>query len=158
MVNWKVVGVVIVGSIVGFMLDANAPVGKALWGEAPAGPEPTGGEIGFLMAVSLIQSIGFGLGLAFLFFAWPIVRKAGASAGASMAAFVAIAWSLVSWVPHTAMHVTNAHDDFARLIVIEYAFHVTLLIGAAIIAWYFVGAAKAAEARSVAAGRATLGR
>lgn len=153
MVNWKVVGVVVVGSIVGFMLDANAPVGKAIWGEAPAGPQPSGGELPLLMAVSLIQAVGFGLGVAFLAFGWPLLSRAGGSPGWAMAAFVAIAWGLVSWVPHSAMHVTNAHDDFARLILIEYVFHVTLVVAAAVTAWYFVGVVKSAgDARATTVG------
>lgn len=136
--KWKVIAVAVVGAVVGFMLDANSPLGMAIWGEAPAGPEPSGTEVSLLILVSVLQAIGFGLGVAFLVFGWAYVRAAPVSNNLALAAYLAIGWNLVSWVPHTAMHVTNAHDDFMRLILIEYLFHVTLVATAAILAWFFV--------------------
>lgn len=151
MPNWKVIGTIVLGTVVGFMLNPQSPVGAALWGAAPEGGEaPTGGQIGLLMAVSLVEAIAFGVGLAFLFFGRSAMRRVLGSGGFATAAQLAIAWGLLSWVPHSAMHQTNG-DNMARLIVIEYVFHVTLIAAAALLAWAFVRAPGRASAGAAAA-------
>lgn len=139
--RWKVTLATLAFAILGFLLDPNAPVGGALWPEPPAGPAPTSAQVGLLMGISAIQAIGFGLGFAFLLFARPLMARIGsASTGLTTAAYFAIAWSLVSWVPHGAMHQTNAAADFTRLVFIEYAFHGTLVVAACVVAAWFAQA------------------
>ncbi|HET6405014.1 MAG TPA: hypothetical protein VFH78_10230 [Candidatus Thermoplasmatota archaeon] len=138
MPNWKVIGTIVLGTLVGFMLNPHAPLGAALFGAPPAGDhEPTGGQVGALMAVALVEAIAFGLGLAFLVFGYAAMARRLGSDGSTRLAHLAVVWGLMSWVPHTAMHQTNG-DNIARLIVIEYAFHVTLVLAAAALAWAFV--------------------
>lgn len=133
----KVAVTVVAFALLGFLLNPNAPLGAAVFG-APSdeGPQPTGGQVAALMAVALLESVAFGLGAAFLLFGLPLVRHLVGRPGAARAAWLAVAWSLLSWVPHTALHQT-AGADFAKLVAIEYAFHVTLVLAAASIAWVF---------------------
>lgn len=136
--RWKVLAVALPLALVGFMLNPNGPLGAAVWPEPPAGPEPTAAQVPLLILVALLESLAFGAGFAFLLFGRPALDRApGATRGWATAAYFAIAWGLVSWVPHSSMHITNAHDDFARLILIEYMFHVTLVVSAAVTAMFF---------------------
>jgi hypothetical protein len=142
----KAIIVALAFTIIGFMLNPMAPIGSAIWGEAViSGDGPTGTETAFLTAYAVLESILFGVGVAFLAFAWPLVKKVGGNVKAAGAAFVAIAWLLVSWVPHSAMHMTNAHDNYARLVVIEYVFHVTLGIAGIVLLVFFIGVLKKAS-------------
>lgn len=137
----KVIAVTLVLAVVGFMLNPNSPSGAAVWGApAEADADPTGPQIGLLMFIVVVESLAFGLGVAFLAFGYPLVKRAGVSTGVALPAFLAIAWSLVSWVPHTAMHMTNAPGNYGRLILIEYLFHLTLVVGALLVARYFLAA------------------
>lgn len=56
--------------------------------------------------------------------------------------WLAIAWGLVNWVPHTALHMNHGNienpNDFGGRIAIECGFHATLIIAAAAVAQFFV--------------------
>lgn len=139
----KVIATLVVFALVGLMLNPNAPLGAAIFGTPPESDHgPTGGQIAALMVVALVESLAFGLGFAFLLFGLPAVRRAVPHAGPARAVWLATTWALVSWVPHTALHQTVG-EDFAKLVAIEYAFHVTLVLGAAAIAWALVTRARA---------------
>ncbi|MBI4394082.1 MAG: hypothetical protein HY556_09860 [Euryarchaeota archaeon] len=130
--------VTLVFAIVGLAVGPNTPIGEAIWGSAAeeAGAGPTGNELAFLIGVSIVQAIAFGFGVAFLAFGAGVVRQLGGSPGLATAAHLAISWSLISWVPHSAMHMTTG-PDMSKLILTEYVFHVTLILGGAVLAWYF---------------------
>lgn len=135
--KWKVIIVTLVAGFVGFNLQANSPLGPTLWGEGPAGPEPAGSVLGLLIVYGVLEAIAFGLGVAFLAFGWSkVANTRGVSKGLATGAAAAIAWGLLSWVPHSAMHMTNAADDFGRLVLIEYVFHVTLITAASVLALF----------------------
>ena len=51
-------------------------------------------------------------------------------------AFLSIAWLLFSWWPHDSLHVANG-INLSGLLVIEYVFHVTLMVAGAILAYFF---------------------
>lgn len=138
-----IVAVALVGTLLGLLLSPHAPLGGMLFGAPPAGgAEPTGAQLGALMLVAAVEAVAFGLGLAFLAYGLGAMERRLGSSGATRAAHLAIVWGLVSWVPHSAMHQTNG-DDFARLVVIEYAFHVTLVLAAGVLAWALVRAPRA---------------
>ena len=151
----KAIAVALVFAALGFMLNPSAPIGQAVWGPQPEGPAPEGAVLGALVLYSVLEAIAFGLGAAFIAFGWPLVKKAAASTAGASAAFAAIAWMLVSWVPHSAMHMTNAHDDFARLALIEYVFHVTLIASAIVLARFLLGVVREAGERKAVAAQAT---
>lgn len=142
----KVILVAIAAAAFAFMLNPNAPLGAAIWGPVVLdGGGPTGIVLALLTAYSVIEAIVFGAGVAFITFGWRLAKKAAASLALARAAFVAIAWMLVSWVPHTAMHMTNAHGDYARLALIEYVFHFTLLLSALVLMRFFLDMVRKAE-------------
>lgn len=149
----KVIGIVVVGALVGLLLQPNGPIGQAIWPPHPGGHEPTGMQLPLLIVVSLIEALAFGAGIAFLVYGRPILARASrAGKGLTTAAFFAITWGLVSWVPHTSMHISNGPDDMSRLILIEYLFHVTLVLSAAVTALFFfrtLAPASGADARAV---------
>lgn len=148
----KVVATVLVFTIVGFLLNPQTPLGSAVFGpvaQEPGEGPPPAWAIPALIGVGLVQSIAFGAGFAFLFFGRRFLARLGGPQGLATASWLAVSWSLVSWVPHSAMHMT-AGNDLGKLVVVEYLFHITLILGGALLALYLV---RAAEARTVQASR-----
>ncbi|MEP7162366.1 MAG: hypothetical protein ABI747_01215 [Candidatus Moraniibacteriota bacterium] len=118
-----------------FALPALA-FGRTLWPDAPDIMQPTAGQFPFFVGVAVIEALSFGIGMSFLLFGWSLVQKAKATEPGKMALFLSITWLLISWWPHDNMHRHNGMDT-GGLLVIEYLFHVTLIIAAGIVAWYF---------------------
>lgn len=143
---WGVCAVVLVAAVVGFALQPNGPLGSLVWPPVEGGTEPVGVQLPLLMAVGVWEALAFGAGVAFLVFGWPLVARSTVAPALARATHLAIAWGLVSWVPHTSMHISNHATDLGRLIVIEYVFHVTLVAAAAITAWFFVETLRARSA------------
>jgi len=111
-------------------------LGRVIWPEMAGVPGPSAALLPHFIFVSALESVAFGLGVGFLLFGWGHLAKAGADKLAK-AAFISIAWFLVSWWPHDNMHRVNGMDNFEGLIRIEYTFHVTLIVGGIILAAYF---------------------
>ena len=92
-------------------------------------------QLPLFVLLSLLESITFGVGVAFAFFGWKNFKTLmPGNRKAAFWCFVSIIWLLVSWWPHDNMHVLNAPDNLAGLLKIEYAFHVTLMIAGLILA------------------------
>src|SRR5688572_27844052 len=104
MKTWlKVLLVALPAAVVGSHLQSNGPVGKLLWPPAP-GPAPTAAQLAWLVPLGLVEAVAFGIGVAFLVFGWPLLRRApGVGRGLAVATYLAVGFSLVSWVPHIAM-------------------------------------------------------
>ncbi len=125
----KVLIVTLVVTAAAFML------GPAIW--HPVGLKPSAGQLPFFMVVSFVEALALGLGVSFLIFGLPLVRRV--SAGSKLRAwlmYLGLGWALVSWWPHGNLHMSNG-DNMQRLLYIEYGFHVTLVISAAIVAYCF---------------------
>lgn len=144
----------LVFAIVGFLLAPQTPLGVAIWGPmAEEGPAPTGAQLGLLMGVGIVQSIAFGLGIAVL--AWGLPAFQRLFAGRARVAQLAVAWSLASWVPHGALHMTTG-ASLDKLIAIEYVFHVTLVLAGAALAYaVWKTATEQVQAQPAAVPRAT---
>jgi hypothetical protein len=121
-----------------FALPAFA-LGPKIWPPSPDA-HPTASQLPWLMALSAIEAVTFGLGMSFLFFGWK--RFVGKGAHACWA-FASLTWLLVSWWPHDNAHIHNGFY-MPGLIVIDYSFHLTLIIASLIAATY---AYKVAGAR-----------
>lgn len=132
---------VIVGAIVGFLLGGNAPLGALLWPPADMGVTPTDAQLVGFVGVAILEAVAFGLGLAFLAFAYPQVRRLSPSRGAAVAMFASIVWLLVTWVPHDSLHM-HVGMNLGALLALEWGFHVTLIAAGACLA-YFVPRALA---------------
>lgn len=146
--RWKVLAVALPVALLGFLLQPNSPLGSQIWPPAEGGAEPTAVQIPLLLFVALLEATAFGVGAAFLVFGRDLLAKApGATKGWATGAWLAIGWGLVSWVPHSSMHISNGPDNFGRLILIEYLFHVTLIVAAGVLAMFFVRVLQAAAPR-----------
>ncbi len=109
-------------------------VGPLIWPPAVA---PGSNLLPFFLFLSFAESLTFGLGVAFLIFGWPLLRQISrGSKRMTWAMFISIVWSLISWWPHDKLHASN--KTLEGLLFIEYGFHLTLFIGAAILAYGFI--------------------
>jgi hypothetical protein len=113
-------------------------LGPILWPIAEGGAQPTAGQLFFFIVLEAIQSLAFSLGIAFLVFGLPAVRRASPYSGLmGWAMYLSIGWLLVSWWPHSHLHQVVG-ENLQGLLYIEYGFHVTLIIGAVILAYGFL--------------------
>jgi hypothetical protein len=84
------------------------------------------------------ESLAFGFGISFLIFGYPLMQTIlPASKRLTLATHLSIAWLLFSWWPHDSLHVANGLN-MNGLLVIEYVFHVTLMVAGAILVYYFL--------------------
>jgi hypothetical protein len=121
----KILVVTLPLTIIAFLLD------RVIWPDMPGMAAPAAALVPFFMIISAIESLSFGLGIAFAVFGWKYTTRE------NMAVFVSIVWLMVSWWPHDNMHRVNGMNNFAGLLRIEYLFHFTLVIAGLIIANYF---------------------
>lgn len=56
-------------------------LGPVIWPPAEGGPEPTGGQLPFFIFLAIMESILLGLGISFLAFGLPAVRRISADSG-----------------------------------------------------------------------------
>lgn len=119
------------------------PLGRILWPDpvSTVGMDmaagPTGFQLPLLIIISVFEGLSFGLGVSFLLFGLPVVRRATSGSKPLMwATFASIAWALLSWWPHDNLH--RVTEDLGGLIGIEYTFHVTLIMAASVVAFTFL--------------------
>ena len=113
-------------------------LGPILWPVAEGEAQPTAGQLFFFIVLEAIQSLAFGLGIAFLLFGLPAVRRASPNSGLmGWAMYLSIGWLLVSWWPHAHLHQVVG-ENLQGLLYIEYGFHVTAIIAGLVLAYGFV--------------------
>jgi hypothetical protein len=126
----KVLILILVVTVPAFLL------GHVIW--HPLGMAPSPGQMPFFMVVSFFEALALGLGVSFLVFGLPLVRSVPSELKTrAWLMYLGIGWALVSWWPHGNLHVSNG-DNMQRLLYIEYGFHVTLVISAAMVAYCFL--------------------
>jgi hypothetical protein len=106
---------------------------RVIWPDIAGMPMPIGTQLPFLIGVSAIESIAFGIGVAFLISLWPYMHGRGTG---DWLVLLSATWLLISWWPHDNLHRTMAMGDYWQLIRIEWAFHFTLIIAGVIVASY----------------------
>jgi hypothetical protein len=137
-IKWSVVTLA-----VGTLVFALTP----LWPVPPGASQPPSGLLPLFIVLMLVESASFGLGVAFLIFGRPLLDRMGRSPRLTTAAYLAIAWLLVNWWPHDNLHrMTNG--DWSRLVLVEYGFHLPLMLAGAVLAWFFVSLARREAARA----------
>lgn len=93
-----------------------------------------------------------GLGVAFLLFGFPVMRKVSPDSKVrAWAMYLSIGYLMVSWWPHLGMHATNG-IDFQGLLYIYYFFHLPLEIAGVALALSFISlmGSRADEAPALA--------
>jgi len=120
-------------------------LGPVIWPSAAGGPEPSAGQMPFFVVLFAIEALAFGLGISFLAFGLPLVRKA--ASGSMLTAwsmYLSIGWLLVSWWPHDNLHIHT--ESLQGLLYIEYGFHVTLILSGLVLAYSFLSLLRGASA------------
>ena len=115
-------------------------VGPILWpaSDPPLFPEPTAAQLPFLVILQVVTCLTFGLGVSFLLFGLPVLRRVSAAWKLrAWLAYLGIGWLLVSWWPHGHLHQHNGHD-VQGLLYIEYGFHVAPMLAGLILAYCFL--------------------
>jgi len=135
--NWiKWLAVTFVIGVIAFVASPNGPLG-GFWRPSPDFPQPTSAQLPLFILLNAAEALAFGLGIAFLIFGYPLMQAiAPASKRLTLWAFLSIACLLVNWWPHDSLHVANG-VNMGGLLVIEYVFHITLIVAGAILAYFF---------------------
>ena len=117
--------ITIVAAVGSFLLS------RVIWPDVAGMPEPTSAQLPFLIGVGIVESLGFGIGIAFIISLWPFMRGRGTG---DWLAYISAAWLLVSWWPHDNFHRVMAMGDYWQLIRLEWGFHFTLIVAGIIVA------------------------
>jgi hypothetical protein len=115
-------------------------VGPILWPTSHPSlfPEPTAAQLPFFIVLQVVTSLTFGLGVSFLLFGLPVVRRVSADWKLrAWLMYLSIGWLLISWWPHGHLHQHNG-DDVQGLLYIEYGFHVAPMLAVLILAYCFL--------------------
>jgi hypothetical protein len=130
MKTWmKVAAITVVVAIPALLL------GSVLFPPADIGVEPTPAQIPFLIFLSVTDAVLLGLGISFLVFGLPVIRRVSPNSKArAWAMYLAIGYLMVSWWPHLNMHAANG-VDFRGLLIIDYLFHLPLEVTAMVLAY-----------------------
>lgn len=131
------IAITLVVGIAAFMLT------RVIWPDAAGGPAPSSTQLILLILLGVFDSLLFGLGVAFVIYGLPLVRRFVGAGRLAWLTYVGIAFQLLSWWPHSNLH-RVAGDNFDTLIAIDYGFHVPLQIGALAMAVFFFAAARGA--------------
>ena len=120
-------------------------LGPIIWPPDIDGAKPVGLQMLLAVVLAALEALAFGLGGAFIAYGLPLVRQvAGGSVPGTWATFIATAWLLLSWWPHDSMHRHNGMD-LGGLLMIEYLFHVSMMVAGAVLAYTLVRSLQAAS-------------
>ena len=118
---------------------------RSIWPPHSTVPDPTAAQLPFLIGIAVAEAVALGIRVAFLLFGWQFVKQLSAlPPWLRWASYLSVAWLLVSWWPHDNLHIHHALDMWP-LITIEYAFHVSGMVCAAILAYAFYRLSTAAR-------------
>ncbi len=150
MKTWaKVLLVTVVLAVPAFLL------GPVIWPPAEGGPEPTGGQLPFFIFMALIESVLLGLGVSFLLFGLPALRRVSPDSKLrAWVMYLSIGWLMVSWWPHDNLHI-HIGENMQGLLYLLYGFHFTLIIAALALAYCFVSLLRQWGGAARVAGRAS---
>lgn len=132
----KVLIVTLVVAVPAFVL------GPVLLPPAEVGVESTAAQISYFIILAAWDAVFLGLGVAFLLFGMPVLRKVSPDSSVrAWVMYLSIGFLTVSWWPHLNMHASNG-IDFQSLLYLDYGFHVPLMISAAALIYSFISIAK----------------
>jgi len=125
----KVAIITVPVAVVAFLLN---PI---LFPPAQVGAGPTSAQLPFLIFLGVGDAVLLGLGISFLIFGYPLLRKVSPDSRArAWAMYLSIGYLMVSWWPHLGMHASNG-TDIGGLLVIDFVFHLPLEVAGAVLAY-----------------------
>ena len=111
-------------------------LGPVLFPPADVGSEPSAAQIPFFMFLGAADAILLGLGVSFLVFGLPVLRKVSPdSRSRAWAMYLAIGYLMVSWWPHLNLHISTPIDNWQMLLYIDFLFHLPLEIAGVVLAY-----------------------
>lgn len=110
------------------------------WPIPASAPQPPPDILPFFVALVSIESMAFGLGVSFVVFGRGMLNRIGGPAGLTNAAYLSVAFLLLNWWPHDNLHRMTS-GDWNGLLMVEYGFHLPLMVAGAVLAWFFVSLA-----------------
>jgi hypothetical protein len=117
-------------------------LGPVLFPPAEVGIEPTAGQIPYFVLLAAWAAVFVGLGVAFLLFGMPVLRKVSPDSSVrAWVMYLSIGFLTVSWWPPLNMYASNG-IDFQGLLYPGYGFHVPLMISAAALIYCFISIAR----------------
>lgn len=106
-----------------------------LFPPANVGVEPTAAQIPLFIFLGVGDAVLLGLGVSFLIFGYPLLRKVSPDSKLrAWAMYLSIGYLMVSWWPHLGMHASNGMD-IGGLLFIDFVFHLPLEIAGAVLAY-----------------------
>lgn len=136
MQSFRFLGVTLATASIAFALTL------VIWPIPPEITLPPGGLIPYFVFVIACECLSFGFGVAFLIFAYPLVRRLGGSRLTAWGGYLGIAWFSLNWWPHESFHRTTLSISFEKQIWIQFGFHLTLIIAAVLVARFFDAAVR----------------
>jgi hypothetical protein len=113
-------------------------LGPVLFPPADVGVEPTAGQLPFFLFLAVGDALLLGLGVSFLLFGFPVIRKVSPDSRVrAWAMYLSIGYLMVSWWPHLNMHASNG-IDFQGLLYIDFFFHLPLEVAGVALALSFI--------------------
>ena len=113
-------------------------LGPVFFPPADVGVEPTAGQLPFFIFLAVGDALLLGLGVSFLLFGFPVIRKVSPDSRLrAWAMYLSIGYLMVSWWPHLNMHASNG-IDFQGLLYIDFFFHLPLEVAGVALALSFV--------------------
>jgi hypothetical protein len=111
-------------------------LGPVLFPPADVGSEPSAAQIPFFMFLGAADAVLLGLGVSFLVFGLPVLRKVSPdSRSRAWAMYLAIGYLMVSWWPHSNLHISTPIDNWQMLLYIDFLFHLPLEIAGVVLAY-----------------------
>jgi hypothetical protein len=125
-------------------------LGPILFTPADVGFEPTAAQLPQLMFLAAGDALLLGLGVSFLLFGFPVVRRVSPDSKLrAWVMYLSIGHLMVSWWPHLNMHAANG-IDFGGLLFIDYIFHLPLEVAGVALALSFITLMKSRTSSSEA--------
>ncbi len=131
----RIVGIAIVTLVFALVTMA---LGQKIWTAPPGASAPPAGFVPFFIVLELASDVLFGLGVSFVIVGYGLVARARQPLWLTYATYVSIAWLMLSWWPHGNLHRVTPVGAWDRLLYIDYGFHLSLMVGTAIVALFFI--------------------
>lgn len=113
-------------------------LGQKIWTLPPGAAAPPAGLLPFFIMLELAGNVLFGLGVSFAVFGYGLLSQARQPLWLTYATYVSIAWLMLSWWPHGNLHRVTPTGAWLNLLYIDYGFHLSLMVGTAIVALFFI--------------------